>query len=367
MPPALLLSCSVPAASPSLTTDHWQPVVPEQPGTAIEDMDMTRDWLVLFQRVQGQQQVAALALRDGLPATGTAQPPGRDAAADVASMQSAAGAAAQHPLGSHEQKERQQQPSAPPLTPAPLPSWALSVVAGANADFDSPTLRLMLSSPVHPEATFDWQLGSQSLVLRTGAAVGEAAAARGQQQPGGTRSAAEAAKAAGDAGGGRAELVWQRLWARSADGTAVPLTVAHRADLQVQKGSCPGNGASGGSDGSSWPHPAEPQPCLLVVYGAYGHCLPTEFAPERLPLLRDGWVLALAHVRGGGELGRRWHAAGRGGAKANSVADLEACLDHLFAAGELWGSDIRQVAAARPGGTSDRTATVPGGTPASLQ
>lgn len=298
-------------------------MIPEQAFTAIEDMDMTRDWLVLYQRVHGQQQVAAVPLSDGLPAHVNAQTEGRDAAAAAASEQLAAATA----------PEQQQQPLAAGPVLAPLPRWALSVAAGANADFDSPTLRIMLSSPVHPEAALNWQLGSQSLTCRAAGAAGHPGAAEAGQQGSRTGLAAEpgSAAAAGSASGRPADLIWQRLWARSADGTGVPLTIAHRADLLGHSNSeC-------GSSGSSQPSPAEPRPCLLVVYGAYGHCLPTEFAPERLPLLRDGWVLALAHVRGGGELGRRWHAAGRGAAKANSVADLEACLDHLFAAGGLQG------------------------------
>ena len=47
-------------------------------------------------------------------------------------------------------------------------------------------------------------------------------------------------------------------------------------------------------------------PALVTVYGAYGECLDTGFEPERLALLDRGWVVALAHVRGGGELGRRY-------------------------------------------------------------
>jgi oligopeptidase B len=48
-----------------------------------------------------------------------------------------------------------------------------------------------------------------------------------------------------------------------------------------------------------------PQPLLVEVYGAYGHVLEADFKPHRLPLLQRGWSVALAHVRGGGELGRR--------------------------------------------------------------
>lgn len=60
--------------------------------------------------------------------------------------------------------------------------------------------------------------------------------------------------------------------------------MVHRADLHL--------------DGSA--------PILLTAYGAYGECTEADFRPERLSLLGAGWVVALAHVRGGGELGRRW-------------------------------------------------------------
>lgn len=66
-------------------------------------------------------------------------------------------------------------------------------------------------------------------------------------------------------------------------GGQVPMTVVHKSGLKL--------------DGS--------HPTLVTVYGAYGECLETGFEPERLSLLDRGWVVALAHVRGGGELGRR--------------------------------------------------------------
>ena len=63
----------------------------------------------------------------------------------------------------------------------------------------------------------------------------------------------------------------------------VPLTIAHQRGLKL--------------DGS--------HPTLMTVYGAYGECLDTGFESEKLSLLEQGWVIAMAHVRGGGELGRR--------------------------------------------------------------
>lgn len=277
---------------------------------------MLEGWLVLYLRRHGRQQVAALPLGHGLPlvAQSISETTTAAAAAEedpAASAGAAAGAAAAT-------VSALAQAPAEVLRVAPLPDWALSVVAGANADYYSSHIRLLLSSPVHPEAAFDWHLGREQLAEWRGLApLGgqhrQQQQERQQEQPPGQQHCDTAAtmplsqqQSLSPPG-----YKWQQLWATSPDGTQVPLTVAHAAALA----------------------PPAPCPCLLVVYGAYGHCLPADYLPERIPLLHRGWVLALAHVRGGGELGRRWHAAGRGGAKATSVDDLEACLDHLVSAG----------------------------------
>ncbi len=305
-------------------------VVGEQPGVANADMDMTRDCLVLYQLRQGRQQVAALPLINGLPAA-TMRPADRAAAAGGGAAQQPRQAAAAAQLAAAE-AEAAAEAASSCLQLAPLPSWALSVAAGANADFESQQLRLMLSSPVHPEVAYDWDLASGQL-LRHPEPAGEAA------------GAAEVPQAAVAAAAGAAEqqLAWSQQWAASADGTAVPLTLAYAAEAAAGSGSDDSSSTGGGGSGSGW-CTSHPRPCLLVVYGAYGHSLPTGFLAERLPLLHRGWVVALAHVRGGGELGRRWHAAGRGAHKANSVADLEACLDHLIAAGGFLVSHLLRLA-----------------------
>eukprot|EP00775_Hariotina_reticulata_P010327 gene10327-10484_t len=100
----------------------------------------------------------------------------------------------------------------------------------------------------------------------------------------------------------------ERLWATAGDGVQVPITLVHQQGLPF--------------DGCA--------PLLLEVYGAYGQILEADYKTHRLPLLRRGWSVALAHVRGGGELGRRWHAAGRQKTKRNSVQDLLSCLQLLF-------------------------------------
>ncbi|KAL6758697.1 Alpha/Beta hydrolase protein [Haematococcus lacustris] len=76
-----------------------------------------------------------------------------------------------------------------------------------------------------------------------------------------------------------------------------------------------------------------PAPVLLLVYGAYGQPLSLKFDPLLLSLIERGWVVAWAHVRGGGERGRAWHAAGRHSSKLQGLADLTACMRWLLQAG----------------------------------
>jgi oligopeptidase B len=100
-----------------------------------------------------------------------------------------------------------------------------------------------------------------------------------------------------------------REWAVAADGTRVPLSVVHRNDLEL------------------------PAPCLLYGYGAYELSIDPSFSPHRLSLLDRGVVFAIAHVRGGGEMGRAWYEDGRMEHKANTFSDFIACGRHLIDAG----------------------------------
>jgi oligopeptidase B len=102
-----------------------------------------------------------------------------------------------------------------------------------------------------------------------------------------------------------------RTWARSHDGAEVPVSVVHRADVA--------------HDGSA--------PCLVYAYGAYEASMDPVFSSGRLELLERGMVFAIAHVRGGGEMGRGWYEQGRLEHKANTFHDLVACVEHLVATG----------------------------------
>jgi len=101
----------------------------------------------------------------------------------------------------------------------------------------------------------------------------------------------------------------RRVWAQADDGTRVPISLVHRRGLAL------------------------PAPCLLYGYGAYEISIDPTFSPHRLSLLDRGMVFAVAHVRGGGEMGRAWYEDGRMEHKANTFSDFIACGHHLIDAG----------------------------------
>jgi oligopeptidase B len=98
-----------------------------------------------------------------------------------------------------------------------------------------------------------------------------------------------------------------RLWATAADGTKIPISIVHRRDVAL--------------DGRA--------PALLAGYGAYEHSTDPVFRAARLSLLDRGFVFAIAHVRGGGELGREWYEQGRLEHKHNTFTDFVACAEAL--------------------------------------
>jgi len=99
----------------------------------------------------------------------------------------------------------------------------------------------------------------------------------------------------------------ERVWARADDGTDVPLDIVRHRDTPLN-GSAPG---------------------LVYAYGSYEASMPPWFSAARLSLLDRGWVWALAHPRGGGELGRQWYLDGKLQHKRNTFTDTLACARHL--------------------------------------
>ena len=105
--------------------------------------------------------------------------------------------------------------------------------------------------------------------------------------------------------------VERREWATAADGTAIPLSVVARKEVAAD-GTAPG---------------------YLYGYGAYEVSIDPSFVPTRLSLLDRGVVIAIAHVRGGGEMGRDWYDHGKLLEKKNSFSDFVAAAEHLGASG----------------------------------
>lgn len=105
------------------------------------------------------------------------------------------------------------------------------------------------------------------------------------------------------------DYVTSRLWATADDGTKIPISLVHRRDR-----------APGG-------------PTLLYGYGSYEISIDPSFSSLRLSLLDRGWAYAIGHIRGGGEMGRRWYEDGKFAAKPNTFDDFVACGKALVAEG----------------------------------
>ncbi|MEM8932133.1 MAG: alpha/beta fold hydrolase, partial [Acidobacteriota bacterium] len=103
------------------------------------------------------------------------------------------------------------------------------------------------------------------------------------------------------------QVVARQAWISSADGTSVPVFLAHRKDLDL-------NGSN---------------PTLITAYGGFGTALTPDYRPEAAWWVEQGGVWAVAGVRGGGELGRDWHQAAVREHKQRSIDDLIAVAEHL--------------------------------------
>jgi len=176
-----------------------------------------------------------------------------------------------------------------PCPETPSASWG-----GSNPEFTSRSLRYEYSSLITPRSVYDLDLGSGDTVLR-------------KRQP-----------VLGDYDPSR--YVTERRWATATDGTQVPMSIVVRRDVA--------------RDGTA--------PCLLYGYGSYEYSIDPVFSSLRLSLLDRGFVFAIAHVRGGGELGRRWYEEGKLLAKPNTFTDFVACARHLVE--DRWTAPDRLVA-----------------------
>ena len=166
-----------------------------------------------------------------------------------------------------------------------FPEPAYSTFPDINAEFRTQTFRFRYQSMVTPPSIFDYDMATREKTLMKRVEV------LGGYDP--------------------SLYTVERAHAVAPDGTRVPISFARRKDTP--------------RDGTA--------PMHLVGYGAYGYPLPVSFSSNRLSLLDRGTVCALAHVRGGGELGKPWHDAGRMERKSNSFTDFIAVADFLVSEG----------------------------------
>jgi oligopeptidase B len=176
-----------------------------------------------------------------------------------------------------------------PVTEIPSASWV-----GPNPEPASTTLRYEYSSLLTPRTVFDLDLNSEeAVVLKRQRVLG---------------------------GYDQNQYVSERVWATAGDGAQVPISVVRRRDTPL--------------DGSA--------PCVVYGYGAYELSIDPTFSSIRLSLLDRGFVYAIAHIRGGGELGRQWYDDGKMLNKPHTFSDFIACARHLVA--ESWADPSRLVA-----------------------
>ena len=150
---------------------------------------------------------------------------------------------------------------------------------GGNPNFDAPRLRVAATSFITPMRIYDIDL-----------TTGERTLLREQPVLGDYR---------------RSDYVERREWAIAEDGTRIPISLIHRGDVEF------------------------PAPTVIYGYGAYESCEDPRFSIARLSLLDRGMVFAIAHIRGGGELGRLWYERGKLLEKKNTFTDFISAATHL--------------------------------------
>ena len=161
-----------------------------------------------------------------------------------------------------------------------LPEPVYSVHGGTNPDFATNSYRYGYQSLVTPASVYEVDIATHESILR-----------KQQEVPGGFD---------------RTLYASERVFATAEDGTKVPVSIVYRRDKKT--------GAS---------------PLHVYAYGSYGYSLPVSFSGNRLSLLDRGVVMAFAHIRGGGDMGKPWHDAGRLMQKRNTFTDFIAAVEHL--------------------------------------
>jgi oligopeptidase B len=166
-----------------------------------------------------------------------------------------------------------------------FPEPAYAVFPNANAEFDTNAYRYTYQSFITPSSVYDYDLDSrkQTLLKRT--------EVLGGYDP--------------------AKYKVERFFVTAGDGAKVPVAMVYRKDLD----------------------PRKKNPLLLYAYGSYGSSTPDAFSSNRFSLVDRGVIYAIAHIRGGGEMGKEWHEQGRMMAKKNTFTDFIDVADYLVKEG----------------------------------
>ncbi len=166
-----------------------------------------------------------------------------------------------------------------------FPEPTYTAAPGINRVFETNRYRYAYFSLVTPSSTFEYDV-----------AKGKSTLLKQLEIPGGFD---------------RSLYASERIFATAPDGVQVPVSIVYRKDC-FERGR---------------------NPLYLYAYGSYGYSLPIGFSGNRLSLLDRGVVVAYAHIRGGGDMGKTWHDAGRMMNKLNTFTDFIAATEHLAAAG----------------------------------
>jgi oligopeptidase B len=169
-----------------------------------------------------------------------------------------------------------------------FPHELYTVGSSGGAQFDQPVVRLHYTSLTVPSSVYDYDVRSRHLELL-------------KRQP--------------VHGHDPAAYEEHRLWATADDGEQIPISVVYRTGARGPAGD------------------EHPIPFLLYGYGAYEISIDPGFSVSRLSLLDRGAGVAIAHIRGGGEMGRRWYDDGRLRHKRHTFSDFAACARYLVATG----------------------------------
>ncbi|MEP6646552.1 MAG: S9 family peptidase, partial [Saprospiraceae bacterium] len=164
-----------------------------------------------------------------------------------------------------------------------FPDKAYVTSVSVNPEFDTDILRLNYQSMTTPNTTYDYNMTTHEKVML-----------KQQEVIGGFNSA---------------DYKSERIMVKARDGVEVPVSIVYHKDTPL--------------DGTS--------PCLLYGYGSYGISMDPNFSASRLSLLNRGFVFAIAHIRGGEEMGRQWYEDGKLMKKKNTFTDFIDCGKYLTA------------------------------------